>query len=458
MEELFVTAHESPNLSEDPQSSASREPSLEHGDSRKTNILPSPSSSSSVYYSARTESMIENKSKFSSELEMSIEYSKVHWSELAETDEDEEYSPEANLMHFERLKAHPRIWGEFFRDFDSLVVGEKIGEGAQAEIYAATLSGLYECAVKVFKEGYALRGLQQQWPEGMLKSYKEKIFFIPKPTRMPKKEFSTTYSNPKFIMNINNLYSTNTRQILQCIYGGTLLKEERFKNRFAFVMKRQWGGDLRNLIDARMLKNHNQGPPFPPHNASELMSDIAWDIKELHQEFGIIHRDLKASNVLLPHPDAGSVDLFDYNLCPTPSFSSCSYPVISVVLADYECSLGVVGTAFWRAPEILQQLKDKVPSSKMKFSYEADIYSFGMLCYEIITGCIPFENHSTIDYDFVLNGARPELPHDVEPCVRNVITECWHLDPFQRPHISDIIHRLGNVSRSTMSPRENVWI
>lgn len=81
---------------------------------------------------------------------------------------------------------------------------------------------------------------------------------------------------------------------------------------------------------------------------------------------------------------------------------------------DYECSTGVVGTGFWRAPEILQQLKDGVPKSKIVFTKKSDVYSYGMTCFETVTGCIPFENYIRVRFtegcDLVLNGERPKLP------------------------------------------------
>ena len=68
---------------------------------------------------------------------------------------------------------------------------------------------------------------------------------------------------------------------LECVHGGTVLKDERLKNRFAFVMKRQWG-DLQTLIDAQMLKKKNRGPPFSTEIAQRLMLNIAQDIRTLY--------------------------------------------------------------------------------------------------------------------------------------------------------------------------------
>ncbi|KAG0554634.1 hypothetical protein KC19_12G107000 [Ceratodon purpureus] len=95
---------------------------------------------------------------------------------------------------------------------------------------------------------------------------------------------------------------------------------------------------------------------------------------------GILRRDVKDSNVLLQ----GSDDGFQYS-----------------TLIDYECSVRVMGTGFWRAPEILEQLKKRVPSKDLVYTEKADVYSYGMMCYGLSTGRIPFEGH---DFDAVLSG------------------------------------------------------
>jgi serine/threonine protein kinase len=85
----------------------------------------------------------------------------------------------------------------------------------------------------------------------------------------------------------------------------------------------------------------------------------------------------------------------------------------SSILADYECSIGVVGTQFWRAPEILlgAKNKDNLPSS---FIVKSVVYSYAMTCYDVLTGKFPFEDLGKdlqfTDYDHVLKVERPVLP------------------------------------------------
>lgn len=163
---------------------------------------------------------------------------------------------ETNLGVFRRLQEE--LGGFFFDYGDRLKVGRKIAEGGQAEIFEAHIEYLdgnnVEYALEVFKEGYSLRDLQKQWPHGMLQRFDGSL-----------------------------------------LYDGTLLQN----GRFAFRMQKCWG-DLRKLIDMKMLHNHNRSMPFTDEEADCTLSDIAKAMRDLHEGI-IVHRDPKASNVLI-HP------------------------------------------------------------------------------------------------------------------------------------------------------------
>ena len=329
--------------------------------------------------SVRVEGLMKARSEYASAVEYEIEASRGHWSEVAgaTSDEDDEKG-ELDQEVFARLQ---KTWGRFFiRWGDIIEVGEKIAEGGQAEIFKLGKYGV----VKVMKEGFRLRDLEKQWPLGMLQNQTIGAY-----------------------LNGNSC----------AIYGATLLKN----GRFAFWMNKYWG-DLRKLIDMRMQLNHNQCPPFTSKDVEYIVKSIASGMERLHAD-KIVHRDLKASNVLISF-NGDKVD---------PEQLNFEY----VHVADFECSVGVVGTGYWRAPEILQAVQQCDIKPKL-FTEKSDVYAFGMTCYEVLTGCIPFEELGGRCYNIVFEGRRPLLLEFIDPLWKKLLNRCWHGNPLQRPSFKQI--------------------
>ncbi|KAG0587267.1 hypothetical protein KC19_2G153100 [Ceratodon purpureus] len=348
-------------------------------------------------------------------LKEQIEQSKSHWSEIVVTDTisiEEEVAD--NLREFQRLQSHP-AWGCFFktfgydtRDFSSsgsLEIGKKLAEGAQGELFHAKVTWKNpksneidleygrQWVLKVFKKGTLLRHLQSQWPQGMLQHHAE----IQKRSSLG--------------LSLGLLQTCD-------VCHGVLLEN----GRFAFMMQRE-KEDLRSFIDRQMKQNMKKGFGSLAQNDIEyIMSRIAQGVEWLHNR-NIVHRDLKASNVL--HTRISN----------------------DFIVADFECSVGVVGTGFWRAPEILQACKDGVVYAKIElFSKEVDIYSYGMTCYEVLSGKLPFQEQ-VVTLDDIINGKRPEVPEYVEDWIRELLNKCWQSDPIARPSIGEILEFILANSR-----------
>jgi tRNA A-37 threonylcarbamoyl transferase component Bud32 len=184
-------------------------------------------------------------------------------------------------------------------------------------------------------------------------------------------------------------------------------------------------GDLRTLIDS------DKGSMRFGSDLVKIsiMREIAIGIRELHS-CGRIHKDIKASNILVGMKVDNGPHGFDKE--------------VEIKIGDYESSDDVVGTGFWRAPEVLQAVRDRSSDLRLVYSPAVDVYGFGMVCYEILMGQIPFEGHPKSDYDLVLSGKRPDIPDHVDPNLRDLLHRCWHDDPLQRPgwpEILDILHR-----------------
>jgi serine/threonine protein kinase len=406
----------------------------------------SAGASSSPYFSTRCQSMMQRRTEFPSELDFKIQVSKEHWSELSTVedrcaarkkpvplgvviargfgkaflgrkivaeDDDATTTPELHSSEslertrevFERLK---REQHSFFQDFADLELGGKIAEGGQAEIFEARCSmrscdGSFsptECVVKVMKEGFSVQSLQSQWSP-----------------KLRRRLSQSKGCGETLAMTDASVHGTGTSSII----GGTLLQN----GRFAFVLDK-YCGDLRNLIDLRMQEKGNHGPPFDERVAVRIIGQVARGMYTLHKS-NILHRDLKASNVLVERFSSGHYH---------------EYP--DCYVADFECSVGVVGTGFWRAPEILEALKRRTPAADA-CSPKADVYSFAMTCYEVLTGLLPFEGQLMTNYDLVLSGHRPHLPDYIDPTVRALLLRCWDADPSKRPSFEKILKTLATL-------------
>ncbi|KAG0585939.1 hypothetical protein KC19_2G050600 [Ceratodon purpureus] len=351
--------------------------------------------------------------EWSASTEERMERSKSHWSELVESefDEDEEFVKMDNVEVFKGLQLHPTRGG-FFRTFGydtkerfrtgELIMGEKFAEGGQAELFHVkitwnnpkdtelSIEAKLEWVLKVFKKGTSLRLLQAQWPHGLFKDreevWKRSILKTPQPLKC-------------------------TSEVVL----GTLLKD----GRFAFVLQRETS-DLRSYIDYFMTKRAGDDHgPFSKKVVEHIIYCIALGMDWLHN-LNIVHRDLKASNVL----------------CYIDSNLAWDY-----VVADFECSVGIIGTGFFRAPEILQACKDRIVNQNQNlFTKAVDIYSYGMTCYEILTGKLPFEGHPTNDYDLILKGERPQVPKYVDGWIHKLLNMCWEFNPVDRPTFGQILN------------------
>ena len=204
-----------------------------------------------------------------------------------------------------------------------------------------------------------------------------------------------------------------------------------FKGDSLCIIMQRYSCDLRVHIDAHMKDLRDEldglyyGPPFPKFEAEHIILQLALGMKRLH-DLGIYHRDLKAANILvIRHCQS------DGKPCP----------INEVHITDFERSEDVVGTGFFRAPEVLLSVFTGDPLSEDQWML-ADIYSFGMVCYEVLTGNVPFDGHRIDNYDLVLDGGRPELPDYVPARMKDMIRRCWHADPVFRPSWTDILQVL----------------
>ncbi len=190
--------------------------------------------------------------------------------------------------------------------------------------------------------------------------------------------------------------------------------------------------------------NRRNGTPFPLHVAIDIMLQIAKAMQYLHSKRPqkIVHRDLKPLNILvksLPESSDGyiQVKLADFGVSKFYNKTETSSP-----------QTHMVGTSVYAAPEVFTQ-EVVSDNNYPKFPSKADVWSFAMVCSEILTGEQPFidqQRHGLHD-QIKKSGIQPQLPNDCPYDLRFCITQCWDLDPKRRPKFNDV-YKMLNVAKA----------
>lgn len=104
----------------------------------------------------------------------------------------------------------------------------------------------------------------------------------------------------------------------------------------------------------------------------------------------------------------------------------------------------MVDNPIWLAPEVMRN---------EEYSEKADVYSFGIIMYELFCRRFPFGKKTRFQVELdVVAGIRPELPSDCPPAWAALTKQCWHEDPSVRPSFSEILDRLGETSSNFLIP------
>uniref|UniRef100_A0AAV1UUN1 Protein kinase domain-containing protein n=1 Tax=Peronospora matthiolae TaxID=2874970 RepID=A0AAV1UUN1_9STRA len=151
---------------------------------------------------------------------------------------------------------------------------------------------------------------------------------------------------------------------------------------------------------------------------TRFVVDTARGMRYLHQfELPILHRDMKSPNLLVERNF--SIKISDFGL--------------SRVKAQIQTMTGNCGTVQWMAPEVL---------GNCKYTEKADVFSFGIVVWEIFTGQCPYDGMTQIQVALgVLNhDLRPVIPRSCPRFFARLIQSCWAREPSLRPSFSDIMH------------------
>lgn len=177
-------------------------------------------------------------------------------------------------------------------------------------------------------------------------------------------------------------------------------------------------------LHARIRPPH---PPLTPEQQLNICLKVALGLQDLH-EAKILHRDIKASNVIID--ELLSPKIIDFGL--SKSFEAGHLGGSSVA--------GAKGSYMWMAPELHQQ--------ERIYSTASDVFAFGMLIYEVISSKLPWETELGTKAEYfvgvwVESRQRPAIPPNAHPVLVQLMQSCWQQLPVDRPSLSVIIEKLS---------------
>ncbi|RHZ61696.1 hypothetical protein Glove_346g100 [Diversispora epigaea] len=204
----------------------------------------------------------------------------------------------------------------------------------------------------------------------------------------------------------------NPVEIIRC-FGVT--QEPQTKN-YAFILEYARNGDLQHFV----YKNFEE---FTWKKKIQYFYDIIGGINRIHGK-KIIHRDLHSGNILV-------VRLVNRSRNDCAVISDLGFSQPATIDSNLSRKSQIYGIIPYMAPELFKN---------QPHSYASDIYSLGMIMWQLTSGHRPFhdQEHGPKLISDILDGKRPEITEDTPECWANLMKRCWHPDPSQRPTIQKI--------------------
>jgi len=171
--------------------------------------------------------------------------------------------------------------------------------------------------------------------------------------------------------------------------------------------------DLRNYLQ----QNHSQ---ITWEERIQIILQIINSLVKIHSE-NKLHRDLHSGNIL---QQIGNWLISDLGFCgPADRPSEKIYGILPYI-----------------APEVL---------AGKEYTFASDIYSIGILMWEISSGQPPFINY---EHDYylamnIVNGIRPKIMPGTPLKYKNLMEQCWDADPSKRPDLDTLFYKIQEINQ-----------
>jgi len=148
-----------------------------------------------------------------------------------------------------------------------------------------------------------------------------------------------------------------------------------------------------------------------------LVKGIAAGMHHLHRE-NIVHRDLAARNILLD--ELGTAKISDFGMARVLDGEKGGQTASNI------------GPIRWMSPESIRY---------KQYSTKSDVWSFGIVIFEIVARKEPHEDESLLDVGMKIrdNAATPEMPKNTPVLLEQLCRQCWKVDPEARPTFKEVL-------------------
>ncbi|RHZ57529.1 hypothetical protein Glove_386g49 [Diversispora epigaea] len=196
---------------------------------------------------------------------------------------------------------------------------------------------------------------------------------------------------------------------IQC-HGVTQIPETK---NYAFILEYAKDGDLHYFLNKNFAI-------MTWKKKLEFFINMVGGIKKIHDQ-KIIHRDLHSGNILINKNKNSNI----------PIISDLGFSQPATIKPHLSRKSQIYGIIPYMAPELFKN---------QQYSYASDIYSLGMIMWQLTSGHRPFhdQEHGPKLILDILDGKRPEITEDTPENWANLMKRCWHPVPSQRPTILEI--------------------
>ncbi|RIB21888.1 kinase-like domain-containing protein [Gigaspora rosea] len=276
--------------------------------------------------------------------------------------------------------------------YSKLNVIEKIGEGAFATVYVAVWMKLFSENTQALPVALKVFNRSENGREELSKELNVNILIF---------------------LHLNTYYNigNKTPTFLQC-YG---ISRNKSTNQHILVLQYARLGSLRKNLStiAGMSWEKKLG----------LLGYIASELQLIHSH-NIIHCDLHSGNI------------FQNDL-----YNACIGDLGLSRLANDDLKSRAYGNLPYMAPELL---------SGGSYTRASDVYSFGIIMWEITSGRIVSSEYERYKYNEsrlalgIWNGLRPKVIKGIPLCYQNLLERCWNSDPLKRPSAIEIYETINS--------------